>query len=348
MVINFNGGERVLNTLAALKSQRHPLSRILVVDNGSGDGSVRRIREGFPEVEILELGENIGLPRARNAGLRHLDTELVLMADADVYVAEDCIELLLAAWEEHRPTVVCPRIRLFPEKHQVQCDGAAPHFVGTMTLRHAYQAFEDLDREPAEVGGAIGACYLVDRPRVLTAGGFDEIYFFYFEDLEFSLRLRALGHRFVCEPRAEVFHDRGQGTPGLSFRGAGSYPRRRAYLGMRHRLLTMFIHFRARTLLVLAPALFIYELGTVAMAIPRGWVGPWARAWCWILGNLGTIGKRRDRMQRDRVLRDRELLSGGPLPLAPGFLRSRLARVLPALLSRGLDGYWRVARHLID
>ena len=83
----------------------------------------------------------------------------VLMVDADVYVAEDCIELLLAAWEEDRPTVVCPRIRLFPEKHQVQCDGAAPHFVGTMTLRHAYQPFEDLDRERAEVGGAIEAAY---------------------------------------------------------------------------------------------------------------------------------------------------------------------------------------------
>jgi GT2 family glycosyltransferase len=197
------------------------------------------------------------------------------------------------------------------------------------------------------VGASIGACNLVDRKRVLEAGGFDEIYFFYFEDLEIALRLRAAGHRIVCEPAALVFHDRGAGTPGLSFRGTGSYPERRIALSMRHRLLTILIHYQLRTLLLLLPALIVYELASLVLAVSRGWGGAWCRAWLWQFRNAGLIRERRRRARRARVRSDRELLCGGALPLAPGLTRARLAGSAIAILSRVLDVYWRLVRRLL-
>ncbi|NNF11890.1 MAG: glycosyltransferase family 2 protein [Gemmatimonadetes bacterium] len=347
VVINYNGGARTLDCLAALRRQSVGLSRIVVVDNGSEDGSPDAIRERFPEVEVLELGENRGLPAARNVGLGALDTELVLLSDSDIYLEPDALAHLVSAHEETGVAVVCPRIRLIPERDVVQADGAAAHFVGTMVLLHAYTDVEQVPTERRAVGGCIGACYLVDRRTVIEAGGFDETYFFYFEDLEFMLRLSARGEGFVCEPAAVAFHDRGEGTAGLSFRGTGQYPLKRAYLSMRHRLLTILIHYRLRTLLVLAPALATYELAVAAFAVSRGWTIPWLKSWGWHFRNLRLVAQRRRSAQAARVVSDRDLLVGGPLPLAPGVIEAPATRVGVAALSGLLNGYWRIARRLI-
>ncbi len=347
VVVNCNGGERVLRALDALTRQRHPLSEILVVDNASTDDSASRIRAGFPLVRIAMLDRNAGLAAARNLGLESVRTPLVLLVDHDIYVGDAAVEAMARAYAEEQPTVVCPRIRLLPEADVVQFEGAATHFVGTMILRNGYQAVDATPARPSWVDGCPGACMLVDRARVLAAGGFDPLFFFYLEDLEFSLRLRGRGHRFFCAAGAEVFHERAAGTPGLSYRGAGPYPVRRAYLTMRHRLLTVLIHYRLRTLLVLLPALGLYEIASALTAARRGWLGAWARAWLWQLRNLDIIAVRRRRSQRARTVPDRDLLQGGPPPLAPGFLRTPAERRLFALVSRAINGYWSLARRWI-
>jgi GT2 family glycosyltransferase len=344
VVVNFNGADRVLNCLRALQRQDRRPDPIVVVDNGSSDGSPERIREDFPDVELLELGRNRGLAAARNVGLRRLSTDLVLSVDADIYLEFDCLRRLATTFELERPAVVCPSIRLLPERDVVQADGAEAHFAGTMVLRHGYGAADSTKAATTEVGACPGGCLLVDRRAVLEAGGFDELFFFYFEDLELSLRLRGRGLRLVCEPAAVVFHDRCSGTPGLAFRGRGPYPPRRAYLTMRHRLLVLLIHYRWRTLLVLAPALGLYETASVVKALIEGWTLQWVRAWLWILGHPGAVLERRRSAQTARTLRDRDLLVGGALPLAPGLLRTRAGRVAVGILSTVLDGYWRLAR----
>jgi len=345
-VVNFNGGVRLLRTVQALREQRFPLHEVVVVDNGSTDGSLEPVRRIAPEVRIIEMGGNLGLPVARNAGLRALVSEVALSIDSDMYLDPDCVARLVAAQERERADVVCPRVLLLPERQVVQCDGAWLYFLGTLGLRHGFQDVASLPRDAALVGGSTGACMLMDRERVLQANGFDEQFFFYFEDLEFSLRLRARGYRFVCEPNALAYHDRGEGTPGLSFRGKGTYPLRRAYLSMRHRWLAILIHYRWRTLLVLAPALLIYELATIGLAIRRGWLREWGRAWAWLLGQRREIAALRRREARARLRPDRELLEAGKLPLAPGVFRSTVGRRIAALLSWTFGVYWKLIRRI--
>ena len=347
VAVNCNGGDRILETVAALIRQPAPLRRIYVVDNASTDGSPDRLRGQFPQVVVHPMGRNAGPSAARNAGLRLSDAPFVLVLDEDIYVAEDCVSLLLTAQRDTGAPVICPRVVLHPDRRLVQADGAEAHFVGTMTLRHGFRPVADTPASRDLVRGCIGACMLIDRQKALAAGGFDESYFFYFEDLEFMLRMRALGHDFVCEGSARVYHDRGVGTPGLSFRGRGSYPARRAALTMRHRLLTMFLHYRWRTLLVLAPALLAYEVATFVLAATRGWTGSWLRGWWWQLTHRESIRERRRALQARRVRGDRELLSGGALPLAPGLLRSPWSRVPLRLFSGALNAYWSLARHAI-
>jgi GT2 family glycosyltransferase len=345
VVVSFNGGERTLRVLEALRAQQAPLSAVIVVDNGSTDGTQGRVQAEYPEAKLLQMEGNRGLPAARNAGLRYATTELVLLLDHDVYVDPECIGRLLELYLTERPAVVCPRVRLVPERHIVQADGAEAHFMGTMTLRAPHM--DSSGGLPHQVPACIGACMLVQRELVLEAGGFDELYFFYLEDHEFCLRLRSLGYDIVCEPRAVVYHERGQGTPGLSFRGSGSYPGRRLYFTVRHRLITILVHYQRRTLLVLAPALGFYELAAGSVAVLSGHGGQWLQAWRWVFANAATLRDRRRRMQLNRRLRDRDLLSGGPLPFAPGLIKSRAAKLAAGAVSGMLDGYWRLTRRWV-
>jgi GT2 family glycosyltransferase/glycosyltransferase involved in cell wall biosynthesis len=352
IVVNFNGGARIANTIRALSSASAPPSRIILVDNASTDGSCEQVCAEFPDVELLAMNANIGLAAARNVGLRHVGPGPVLLVDGDVYVTDQCIELLQRGLRQAGAAVACPRVVFHPDLDLIQCDGAAAHFVGTMSLRHANlplasrTAFE-MQPHPVEVGACIGACMLVDRDTVLAAGGFDERYVFYFEDLEFSLRMRALGHTILCVPEAVVHHDRGRGTPGLSYRGQGTYPHRRAYLTMRHRLLTMITHYRLRTLLILAPALLVYEAATLVFVLKNGWIRPWMEAWLWQARNFADIRRQRRIMQARRLMPDRVLLAGGALPLAQGVAEQPVASAAVLALSFCLNLYWRLVRRLL-
>lgn len=347
LVINHNGGDRLLRVVEALHAQSKPLKTIVVVDNGSSDGSLERLERAFPDVDLMPLGQNLGLPRARNLGLRRCSSELVLMTDHDIYVEPDCLGYLVRAEQETRAAVVVPRIRLLPETELVQADGASIHFVGALAVRHGSRPVGELRSERSEVKAWIGGCLLIRRAVILDGGGFDERFFFYLEDLEASLRLRGQGHCFVCEPAAVAFHERAEGTPGLSFRGTGTYPVRRVRLNMRHRLLVVLTHYRFKTLLVLAPALALYEGASLGLALTRGWTGEWLGAWLWIFGRRREIREHRRALASLRRRPDRDLLSGGPLPFSAGFFRSRGSEFAGRMLSLVFGGYWRLVRPFV-
>lgn len=347
VIVNYNGGKCIIKSIHTLYQQEIQLKEIIVIDNGSTDGSIDLIKTNFPNVQLIELGKNTGASKARNIGLKKCTTELVLILDDDVYLSKDCLSQMLITFNQEMSTVICPRVLLFPECNIIQTDGAATHFVGTMILRHGYFHVKDTPIEATTVGGCTSACLLVNRKHVLEAGGFDEVYFIYLEDLEFSLRLRSLGYKIICEPAAVVYHERGSGTPGLSFRGNGKYPSRRAFLMTRNRLMTILIHYRIRTILVLLPALLLYELASLTFVLLRGWFNEWIKAWLWILNNMLRIQKRRKRVQRARSLDDKDLLVGGLPPLAPGLIRSNLEKVALLTLSKILNKYWGVAKNWI-
>jgi len=344
IIVNFNGGPRTLRCIDALTHQAHPVRDIVVVDNASTDGSVEEIGAKFPEIGILRQAENLGLSKARNIGLHFAKTPLVLSVDSDVYLRPDALGSMLAARAASGAAVVCPRIILYPDRTIIQCEGADPHYTGTFSLRNAYSTDLTDARGPVPVGGATGSCLLLDRSAALEAGGFNELYFFYHEDLEFSLRMRALGHDIVCAPAAIVDHDQGEGTPGLSFRGRGEYPAHRAYLSMRNRLITIGIHYRLRSIMILLPPLLLYEVGTFGMAIVRGWFPQYWRAWSDLIAERHVVMAHRRVMRTKRTRSDRELFTADDLAFGPGVMRRGPERMIATLIVWLMRAYWRLAR----
>jgi GT2 family glycosyltransferase len=348
VIVSYNGGAKVLRCIEALKQQTTPFHEIIVVDNASTDGSPDAIRASHPDVRLIQLPENRGPSASRNASLSVAEGDLVFWIDNDIYADPDCLARMLEALGADPAELVVPRIILIPESDIVQCDGGEAHFIGTLTLRNGFTPLNHAGAGArAQIGASPSGCLLMDRKVARALGGFDESYFFYFEDYEFSLRTRILGHRILCEPAAVVRHDRGTGNPDLAFRGSGAYPRERAYLLMRNRLRTILTHYSPRTLLLLAPALLLYELATLVLSIARGWTGAWLRAVGWIAANRRAVCERRHWIQSRRRTADRDILSGGPLPLAPGLLHSSMLRRIVDAFSALLNGYWQLTRHFI-
>jgi len=197
VVVNFNGGSRAVACVRSLLDYGHEIGEIILVDNGSTDGSRDQILEVCGHTRLILLTDNPGPSIARNRGLEAAGSDLVLLADADTRLTEGALAEMVAVQRQFNATLVCPRLVFAPGETVVQCDGAEPHFVGTLTLLGAGTA-----RDTASIAkctdGVISTFMLVDRKRVLDAGGFDESYFFYFEDLEFSASRPRHGMRTVC------------------------------------------------------------------------------------------------------------------------------------------------------
>jgi GT2 family glycosyltransferase len=230
----------------------------------------------------------------------------------------------------------------------IQCDGTSAHFIGTLILHHNLCSINETSHTIKTVGGCPSACLLIETETARQLGGFDEIYFFYFEDLEFDLKLRSNGHRILCEPGAVALHDVGRGIPNLSYRSGREYPPQRFYLTVRNRLLTIFTYYRLRTILLLLPVFSLYEAASLLAAIRRGWSSEWTHAWLWQIKNYKTLRTKRRKVQKTRRLGDRDILMGGDLPISEDFVQSFTAKILLEFLSSIMDLYWRFIKKLID
>lgn len=343
VLINHNGGGTILRAIQSLLDQRQIWDQIIVVDNGSTDGSDQEIRRHYPRVQLVDLGENRGLPYARNAGLSKTQSDVVLFMDDDVYLTRGSLQRMLDAMWETGASVICPRIILHPENEVTQCDGATIHFIGTLALRHPFQKLADHPPQRALVTGFIGACLLFDAKLLRDFGGFDEDYFFYFEDLELSFRLTSLGYKIFCEENAAALHERGTGTENLSFRGQGAYPARRAFFNLRHRWLTILIHYQVKTLILLSPALILYESATFIESFRRGWLNVYFKAIFSLIQGWRSILKRRRYWISKRKVSDKDILDGGALPFSRGFVEPSKAKLIQMLDSL-LNSYWEMAK----
>jgi GT2 family glycosyltransferase len=215
IIPNWNG-ERFLNTcLGSLRRQSLDNFEILLVDNGSTDGSVSFVERSFPEVRVISLEENRGFSAAVNAGIRSANTEYVALLNNDTQAEPGWLEALWQAAERH-PEASLFASRLVDFQDQRVLDGAGdalrrsglPYRLGHRELDRG-----QFDRE-AFVFGACAAAALYRRSLFEEIGLFDEDFFAYCEDGDVSFRAQLAGHRCLYAPEAVVYHVGSASTGG--------------------------------------------------------------------------------------------------------------------------------------
>jgi GT2 family glycosyltransferase len=200
---NYNGSARIGRALRSLREQSREID-VVVVDNGSSDGSLELLRDEFPEVTVLALERNLGFgPALNRAAAAHPADPLILLND-DAEAEPRFVEALLDAAAEGVHAVAGVMLQ---ERSPGLIDSAG--VVADRTL----MGFDYLHGEPvAAVAtapdplGPTGGAALYDRAAFQAVGGFDERIFLYYEDLDLALRMRAAGARCRLAPEARALH----------------------------------------------------------------------------------------------------------------------------------------------
>jgi GT2 family glycosyltransferase len=201
VIPNWNGRRWLDACLAALAAGELAPAEVIVVDNGSRDGSVSHLRTAHPAVTVLALPANTGFAHAATAGLRAAAHPLVALLNTDVVVAADWLARMAAALsaDPGAASVACKMLSL-QDPSLVYDAGDILRRDGVCEQRGRFH--RDIGRwdAPGSVFGACAGAALYRRDAVLALGGFDERYFAYLEDVDLALALALAGWTCRYEP----------------------------------------------------------------------------------------------------------------------------------------------------
>ena len=201
MIPNWNGRRWLPGCLRSLAEQSLAPAEVIVVDNGSSDGSPDYLQAEHPDVRILALGSNTGFAHAANVGVRAAAHDLVALVNTDVVLAPDWLERMTRALRlDHRAGSVACKMLSLDDPSRVYDAGDVLRRDGACEQRGRFEADDGRFDRPGEVFGACAGAALYRRDVVVAAGGFDERYFAYLEDVDLALRLRLAGWRCRYEP----------------------------------------------------------------------------------------------------------------------------------------------------
>ncbi|MGI8417177.1 MAG: glycosyltransferase family 2 protein [Nakamurella sp.] len=218
VVITYSPGETLATFLDSVAVATQRPTRIVMVDNGSTDGSVEQAAAAG-RAELLRSGGNVGFGSAANIGVAALPNgiDFVLIANPDVTLDAGSLDTLVAAFAEYPkagavgPSIRTPDGKLYPSARRLPtiADGVGHAVLGWIWPRNPwtrrYRAEdEEVGRRPA--GWLSGACLLVRRAAFDEIGGFDQRYFMYFEDIDLADRLAKAGWVNLYVPDATVEH----------------------------------------------------------------------------------------------------------------------------------------------
>jgi GT2 family glycosyltransferase len=212
IVVNWNLREKTHRCLLSLAQIDQPC-RIIVVDNGSNDGSVEQIASHFPQSDLITLSTNVGFAAACNRGidraLEDRSCEFVFILNNDAVVHPQALnELTRAALKHTEAGILGPKTYFRDEPNRIWHAGARRRWG---VLAAADTGCGQVDRGQfdmlREVDYVFGTAMLIRRSVFERVGLFDERFFLYLEDLDLCLRAQAGGFSLVFVPKAHVWHE---------------------------------------------------------------------------------------------------------------------------------------------
>jgi GT2 family glycosyltransferase len=244
IVINWNTKEDLLHCLESIFKMGTGIQReVIVVDNGSRDGSGVEVKKAFPVVHLIQNDRNIGFAKATNQGFKNSSGRYVLLLNPDTQVKEGAIERFISFMDTHSDAGLSGA-QLLNENGSKQNSIAnfpsiATELLNKSLLRWLFpKRFPGKGREysgPIEVDSVIGACMMVRREALDQVGLLDEGYFLFLEETDWCYRMKKAGWKIYHVPQAEVYHFQGRSAETVKKRAKVEFYRSRYHFFKKNR-----------------------------------------------------------------------------------------------------------------
>ena len=228
VVVNYNAGEVLARCLESLR--RNGVTDIVVVDNGSTDGSDALAENGERPCRLVRSPRNRGYGSGANLGARSCKRELLFICNPDLVLEPEAVARLTGALDRHLDAAVAgpmlletdgsvyPSGRTFPNLGDSLGHGFVGLFWRDNPWTRRYRLLGDEQHRAREADWVSGAGFLVRHDAFDSVGGFDEAYFMYVEDVDLCWRLHRAGWGVLYEPSATVVHEQGRSTSREPYR----------------------------------------------------------------------------------------------------------------------------------
>lgn len=207
IVPTYNGWPTVDKCLKSLEKQTLPFKEILVVVNGSTDGSAAKISQKHPQVKIINLGKNTGVTGGRNAGIKAAKKyDYLLFFDHDMVANKNMVEELVKEGQKiEKAGILTPKIYYLSQKSRIWSAGTGINlWTGQVLFRGGFDYGQFDQIEEIQVAPA---ALLVKNEVIQRIKGFDTKYFATYEDTDFCFRAREKGYKTYYVPQAVAHHD---------------------------------------------------------------------------------------------------------------------------------------------
>ncbi len=315
--LSYNSEVYLDDLVSSLKKMSYPKDRVelIIVDNPhpTFGPSVRSIEEivmplagtVLPHVTLLPQEKNLGFSGGNNIGIQSaldMGCDYVFLHNNDGFGDVNCVMKIVEAMEVDKTIGAAQSlVLLYPETDLVNSSGNSLQYLGVGYCNNFRIPRANLTLAPVtETNYASGAAIMMRADVIKKCGLWDEDYFMYHEDVEYSWRLRIAGYRIVVVRDSLFFHKYSFGRNKIKF-----------YCIERNRLGFLLSFFRWPTLILMLPMAIVWELGVLVFAAQGGWLKEklatyvyWLKIRTWKL----WLGKRA-RLQKMRVVPDRRLLA---------------------------------------
>lgn len=333
VIVTHNEAQLVRGCLASLLPQLAPDDEIIVVDNGSSDGTPEVVEQAAPTARVVRRNDNLGYMAACNAAGALARGELLVLLNPDTVVTPGFTEAIALPLRESRGWAAWQALLTQAGGREINTSGGTTHFAGVSWATQVGEPVSALAPGPREVAFASSACLAVPRTIWEAERGFPEAFFLYFDDVDLSLRLRLIGGLIGIEPAARVDHLYDFSRRALKWR-----------LLERNRWATVIRTYPTALLLLLAPALALTELGILAVAMRAGWGAQKLGAMLDVARALPRLLCERREIQSRRTISSARFASYLTSDLSSPFLGPAADS---RLLRTGLATYWTAVRALL-
>jgi GT2 family glycosyltransferase len=211
IVLNWNGLADTLECLASLARLNYPAYEVVVVDNGSTDKSVEAIRARFPQVTLIENGENLGYAEGNNRGVEYAlqaGADYIFVLNNDTVLCQDILSRLVVAAEANpRVGAVGPKIYYHEQPRRIWFAGGMIDWQRGLTVNLGADEDDVSQFEKARsVDFLAGCALLIKRETWEGVGSFDSRFFMYWEETDWCTRAQRAGYELLFVPQAKMWH----------------------------------------------------------------------------------------------------------------------------------------------